>query len=119
MKIASIAFVVLAATSSAATAQNLLKDSSFETPVIAEGSLLNVYPGQKIGAWNVVGSSPSFNWVTLVSGTYPADGITFNAHSGKQYLSLTGGNNGGGCGTDGYDDSGRKLHYHALAWERI
>ncbi len=89
MKIASIAFVFLAATLSGANAQNLLKNSSFETPVVAEGTFFNGFaPGHNIGAWTVVGSASNLGGVTLVSGAYQTDGITFNAHSGKQYLNL-------------------------------
>jgi hypothetical protein len=40
MKIASIAFIFPAATLSGANGQNLLKNSSFETPAVAEGTAL-------------------------------------------------------------------------------
>jgi len=81
--------VLFVAISSAANAQNLLKDSGFESPAVPAGSFSSYFvPGQKIGAWDIVSSTPTGPGVTLVNGSFQADGITFNAHTGKQYLNL-------------------------------
>lgn len=73
----------------AASAQNLLKDSGFESPVIPAGSFSETFTAQqRIGAWTVIGNFVLSGAVTLVSGSYQQDGLTFNAHSGNQYLDL-------------------------------
>jgi hypothetical protein len=77
------AFVILA---SPALAANLIKDGSFETPAPPVGSYTDVDPGQKIGAWTVVGGHN----VTISSTTEVNLGITLDAKKGKAFLDLTG-----------------------------
>jgi hypothetical protein len=99
MKIASIALAVLVAFPAIANAQNLIRDSGFESPTIPSGSFSETFtPQQPMGAWTVVGSNTMGNGVSLVNGSYEQDGIRFNAHSGHQYLDLGPGTYSGGSG---------------------
>jgi hypothetical protein len=66
---------------------NLLKDPSFEKPVVPAGNLSRFTNGQKIGAWTVTGASGN---VDVISSTFTYDGFTYNAKAGKQWLDLTG-----------------------------
>src|ERR1700733_10017694 len=91
MRFTTASFLALGVFSFATTAnaQNLLKDSGFESPVIPAGSFFATFtPQQRIGAWTVVGNFVTYGSISLVSGSYQQDGLTFNAHSGKQYLEI-------------------------------
>ncbi|MBD5657493.1 MAG: DUF642 domain-containing protein [Candidatus Eremiobacteraeota bacterium] len=65
---------------------NLIKNGSFETPVVADGSLDRYAAPQKIGAWTVVGAGT----VDVLQTDFQYDGYTFKALGGKQQLDLTG-----------------------------
>jgi len=89
---------VMVSFASTATAANLIHDGGFESPVVPAGSYTIFGVGQKIDRWTVVGNDPGTQpfGVSLMSGTYTQDGITFNARSGSQYLNLR--NVAGGAG---------------------
>jgi len=66
-----------------AYAENPIKNGSFETPAVPKGSFQRFEPGDKIGAWTVVGGP-----VELVSDTYADGNFHFNAGRGHQWLNL-------------------------------
>lgn len=75
---------------SGANAANLLKDGSFETPLVPVDGYMLFATGQKIGPWTVVGAAGN---VAPISGKFSQNGFTFPAPSGKQWLDLTGTSN--------------------------
>ena len=87
MIVAASAMVLGLAGVGQASAANLIKDGSFESPSVPEGSLTRFTNGDRIGPWIVVGASGT---VDLISGSYTYDGFTFNAKAGGQWLDLTG-----------------------------
>jgi hypothetical protein len=74
-----------------ASAQNLISNGGFETPVLAPGAVQNFATGSTIGgAWTVLGTPSTFP-VGLVQTTAaePANGISqFNAQEGLNSLDL-------------------------------
>ena len=68
---------------------NLITNPSFETPVVPVGSFTN-YPlaSTTITGWTVTG--PAATGVSIVSGTFAQNGVTFEAFDGVQWLDLTG-----------------------------
>jgi hypothetical protein len=78
-----------------ARASGLVKDGSFEKPVIADDTYQNFAEGSKIGAWTVIGDGGS---VAIVSGSFTYAGYSFPASAGKQWLDLTGSNSNGAEG---------------------
>ena len=62
-------------------------DGGFEQPVVPVGGFSDFSTGQTIDKWSVVGASGN---VSLVSTTFSQNGIAFPAHSGHQWLDLTG-----------------------------
>ncbi|HXZ12499.1 MAG TPA: choice-of-anchor L domain-containing protein [Candidatus Sulfotelmatobacter sp.] len=67
---------------------NLITNGSFETPVIPPGTFSNFGSGSDgITGWTVVGAAGG---VSIVSGTFSQDGITFPAEDGVQWVDLTG-----------------------------
>jgi hypothetical protein len=66
---------------------NLIKNGSFETPIVATGSYELFKTGSTFTGWKVVGAAGN---VAIVSGTYTQNGYSFPAESGKQWLDLTG-----------------------------
>jgi len=68
-------------------APNLIKDGSFEKPLVAPGSYQLFLTCQTFSAWTV--SSDPGN-VGVVSGTFTQNGFTFPAACGQQWLDLTG-----------------------------
>jgi Protein of unknown function (DUF642) len=83
--LAASTLIVSCGTTSAAT--NLIKNGSFEKPVVPAGGFKEFSKGQAFAGWRVVGATGN---VAVVSGKYQADGITFNANAGAQWLDLTG-----------------------------
>lgn len=75
------------ALASTGTVRNLIKNSGFETPIVPNGGFLLFYKGQTFSNWTVVGATGN---VGPCSGTYRARGFSFPAHTGKQWLDLTG-----------------------------
>lgn len=69
-----------------AVAANLIKNGSFEKPAPPPGSYTDYNPGQKIGAWVVVGSHN----VSITSTTEVNLGITLDAKKGAAFADLTG-----------------------------
>ncbi len=77
------------------TRAGLLVNGSFENPTVPAGGFSNFSGGSTaITGWNVVGDG-----VSIVSGTFKQNGITFEAQDGKQWLDLTG--DGSNSKTDG------------------
>jgi len=67
---------------------NLINDGGFESPTVSGGSCSKFTVGQAIGNWIVVGDEFGIG-VRLTSGTFQANGITFNSHSGGRFLNLS------------------------------
>lgn len=80
--------VALLALSPIPTRADLIGNGGFETPTTSSGGYTLKSPGQTIGAWTVLGGT-GVN-VLLHNTTYSESGITFNAHSGKNALDITG-----------------------------
>jgi hypothetical protein len=77
--------------SNAVAASNLVRDGSFEKPVVAQGSYASFSTGQDFGPhWTVVGAAGN---VAIVSGTFTQNGFSFPAKKGTQWLDLTGNGN--------------------------
>jgi hypothetical protein len=73
---------------------DLIGNGDFETPGTSSGGYTSKTGGQTIGAWTVSGTN-----VLLLNTTYHESGITFNSHSGKNALDITGiGNTGSADG---------------------
>ncbi len=72
----------------AATQRNLIVNGSFESPAVSPGSYQLYTPGQRFRGWSVVG--PAGSNMAMISGTFTQNGLRFDAHSGKQYVDLTG-----------------------------
>lgn len=64
---------------------DLISNGSFETPDVGDGSYGVFTPGQMLGDWTVVG-----NPVAIVDTDFTSGAITFQSHSGRQWLDLTG-----------------------------
>jgi hypothetical protein len=73
-----------------AHAANLIKNGSFEKPVVSAGSYELFGQGTKFGGWTVVGAAGN---VAVVSNTFVQDGFTFPAAGGVQWVDLTGNSN--------------------------
>jgi hypothetical protein len=70
-----------------AAASNLIKNGSFEKPVVPSASYEGFSTGQRFHHWTVTGASGN---VAVVSGTFTQDGFSFPAQAGNQWLDLTG-----------------------------
>jgi hypothetical protein len=79
--------MVMASGGTASAAANLIKNGSFEKPVVPAGSFQNFATGQSFTGWKVVGAT---GVVSVVSGTFQSQGFTFNAKAGAQWIDLTG-----------------------------
>jgi hypothetical protein len=75
------------ASATTTTTTNLIKNGSFETPVVPAGNFELFSTGKTFTGWRVVGAKGN---VAPISGKYQGDGITFNAETGAQWLDLTG-----------------------------
>jgi Protein of unknown function (DUF642) len=85
---AAVAVGMLIVGSGAASATtSLIKDGSFENPVVPVGGFKLFSLGQTFDGWKVVGAGGD---VGICSGKYRSDGITFNAKVGAQWMDLTG-----------------------------
>lgn len=79
-------FGLLLAAAGGGARADLINNGSFETPVVPVGGGLNFGGGSTaITGWTVTGFD-----VHLLNGATVASGITFNAHSGDQWLDLSG-----------------------------
>jgi hypothetical protein len=81
----SIAVVFLLAI--AAHGASLIKNGSFEVPVVPVGGFQSFSNGQGFSGWKVVGAPGN---VAIVSGQFTQNGFSFPAKAGKQWLDLTG-----------------------------
>jgi hypothetical protein len=85
--LASAVASLLAASSGASA--NLVGNGSFEAPTVPSGSFTNFTVGSSaLTDWTVFG--PAGTNVSIVSGTFMQNGVTFNAQDGNQWLDLTG-----------------------------
>lgn len=82
-----IGSVLLAIPGTSYASTNPIKNGSFEKPVVTSGGFTDYNTGQTLKHWKVVGASGD---VSIVSGAFTSEGISFPAHSGKQWLDLTG-----------------------------
>ena len=65
-----------------------ITNGSFESPVVPVGSFTNFASGSTlIPGWTVIGAASG---VSIVSGTFTQNGISFPAEDGAQWLDLTG-----------------------------
>ena len=68
---------------------NLVTNASFETPVVPAGSFTNFgVASLALTGWSVSGLS--FTNVSIVSGSFSQNGVSFPAEDGSQWLDLTG-----------------------------
>ena len=68
---------------------NLVLNGSFETPVVTAGTFTNFAVGSgTLTDWTVFG--PIGTEVSIVSGTFSQNGVSFPAQDGNQWLDLTG-----------------------------
>ena len=68
---------------------NLLLNGSFETPVVTPGTFTNFAVGSGLLTdWTVFG--PAGTVVSIVSGSFTQNGVSFPAQDGTQWLDLTG-----------------------------
>jgi hypothetical protein len=72
---------------SAAHGATLIRNGSFELPVVPAGGYETFSPGQAFPGWSVVGAPGD---VGVVSGTFTQNGFDFPARAGRQWLDLTG-----------------------------
>jgi len=84
---ASLVGMILCYVTAAFCQTNLIKNRSFEWPVVKPGTYRLFNTGRTFSHWQVVGDSGS---VTLVSGTFTQNGFSFPAKAGVQWLDLTG-----------------------------
>lgn len=78
--------LLLLASGAPALAGTLLKNGSFEKPVVPDGNYTRFSVGQKIGAWTVTGVGN----VDVMSTNFVYFGFHFPARLGAQWLDLTG-----------------------------
>ncbi len=83
----SCVITVLGVSPAGATTGNLIKNGSFEKPVVGPGSYALFSTGQTFKHWTVIGASGD---VGIVSGTFTQNGFSFPAEKGGQWLDLTG-----------------------------
>lgn len=72
---------------SSAYGANLIKNGSFEKPVVVAGSYSDFSTGSTFEGWKVVGAAGD---VSVVSGEFQSLGFSFPAAGGSQWLDLTG-----------------------------
>jgi hypothetical protein len=82
-----LACAVVGWAAQAAQAGNPVVDGGFESPLVPSGSYTLFTLGQTFSNWDVVGKQGN---VAIVSGTFAQNGFSFPAHSGGQWLDLTG-----------------------------
>lgn len=82
--------IPFALASTAVSAQNLITDGGFESPIAPIGGGVNFILGQQFSKWTVVGQSGN---VGVVNEEYVFGSFTHPARAGKQFLDITGGSN--------------------------
>src|SRR5579863_3065181 len=103
--------IVSCAPASATT--NLIKNGSFEMPVVPVGGFKEFSTGQSFTGWQVVGARGS---VAIVSGNYQGGGITFNAETGAQWIDLTGDESNMAAGVSQSVATTSGTEYHLTFW---
>lgn len=83
----AVVSAVVASGGTASAAVNLVRNGSFEKPVVPVGSFQNFATGQSFTGWTVTGAT---GVVSVVSGSFQSQGFTFNAKAGAQWIDLTG-----------------------------
>jgi hypothetical protein len=73
-----------------AVASNLVRNGSFENPVVPDGQLQRFATGDKFKGWTVIGASGT---VDIITGGFSFQNQTFPAKKGNQWLDLTGNTN--------------------------
>jgi hypothetical protein len=91
----TLGLAIVCLLASPAFAGSLIKGGNFEKPVVPSGGSMTFSVGQTFGRWTVVGAPGA---VSIVSGTFTQNGITFPAKKGKQWLDLTGFNSNSATG---------------------
>jgi hypothetical protein len=81
------AAVFLLACSVPAISANLIRNGSFEKPVVADGQLQRFHTGDKFSGWTVVGASGA---VDVINKDFMFQGQNFPPKKGNQLLDLTG-----------------------------
>jgi hypothetical protein len=79
--------VLIVSCAPASATTNLIKNGSFEMPVVPVGGFKEFSTGQTFNGWQVVGAKGN---VAVVSSKYQGGGITFSAQVGAQWMDLTG-----------------------------
>lgn len=82
--------MVLCSVTAAFCQTNLIKNGSFEKPVVPSGGYRLFFTGKAFRHWQVVGDSGN---VAVASGTYTEGRFRFPAKAGAQFLDLTGTSN--------------------------
>lgn len=73
--------------SAGAVSTQLIKNGSFEKPVVTVGGYQVFSTGSTFSHWTAVGAPGN---VAVVSGTFTQNGFTFPAKAGQQWVDLTG-----------------------------
>jgi Protein of unknown function (DUF642) len=89
-RIAAATGLALFCLANQALAANLIRNGSFEKPVVPDGGFVVFNAGDKFSGWTVVGASGN---VAPISGTFTQGGFTFPARRGTQWIDLTGTSN--------------------------
>jgi len=85
--IAAVAVGLVIGVAPASAATNLIKNGSFERPVVPVGSFELFGSGSSFSHWDVLGGPGN---VSVVSGSFTQNGFSFPAKGGAQWLDLTG-----------------------------
>ncbi len=104
---------VIASGGAASAATDLIKNGSFEAPIVPVGGFKVFSTGQTFSGWRVVGARGN---VAIVSGKYRGDGITFNAQAGPQWMDLTGLESNTATGVAQSVATTRGATYHLTFW---
>jgi len=81
------AAVFVLAGSMPAIAANLIRNGSFENPIVPDGQLRRFSTGQTFSGWTVVGAAGN---VDIITKDFSFEGQTFPPPNGNQLLDLTG-----------------------------
>jgi hypothetical protein len=81
------ALTLVTCLSGGASAANLIRNGSFESPALASGFALFSTGSTALKNWKIVGAAGN---LATVSGTFAQNGFTFPSKSGANWLDLTG-----------------------------
>lgn len=105
--------VLIVSCAPASATINLIKNGSFELPVVPAGGFREFSTGQTFNGWRVVGAKGN---VAVVSGKYQGGGITFNAKAGAQWMDLTGYQSNTATGVAQSVATSSGTEYHLTFW---